>query len=264
MWDFRYAAAVVSHSTHPNPRRASAAPSCDSHQAWRLPPVPLCPAEPAPPADPASVQLVASPPAVDSLQPPPPLVTTMTVWKPSRLPVSAKGGFQNHLTLSLGALWWCACSIAAVYLLDANFVNDGSKFIAGTMQALSAMTMLEVPHVNVRTRPTALLRTCPAAPALVVVVAQSDLSRSLALTLSAHCTAHGTDAGMDGSVQVLTKMDLVRNKKQIHSCVCSPHNTRLIIHQPFEPAYSCSHALGLRCDGSRSCGVYVCGSLFHL
>jgi hypothetical protein len=42
------------------------------------------------------------------------------------------------------------CSIAAVYLLDANFVNDGSKFIAGTMQALSAMTMLEVPHVNVR------------------------------------------------------------------------------------------------------------------
>jgi len=54
------------------------------------------------------------------------------------------------LTLGLAPLWWCACRIAAVYLLDANFVNDGSKFIAGTMQALSAMTMLEVPHVNVR------------------------------------------------------------------------------------------------------------------
>mmetsp|Transcript_4409 Transcript_4409/g.8325 ORF Transcript_4409/g.8325 Transcript_4409/m.8325 type:complete len:291 (+) Transcript_4409:150-1022(+) len=43
-------------------------------------------------------------------------------------------------------------NLCAVYLLDANFVNDGSKFIAGCMQALSAMVMMEVPHVNVLTK----------------------------------------------------------------------------------------------------------------
>ncbi|KAK3238223.1 hypothetical protein CYMTET_51755 [Cymbomonas tetramitiformis] len=42
--------------------------------------------------------------------------------------------------------------ICAVYCLDANFVSDSAKFISGTMQALSAMVMLELPHVNLLTK----------------------------------------------------------------------------------------------------------------
>lgn len=39
--------------------------------------------------------------------------------------------------------------MAAVYLLEATFVVDRAKFFAGTLSAMSAMLMLEVPHVNV-------------------------------------------------------------------------------------------------------------------
>lgn len=39
--------------------------------------------------------------------------------------------------------------MAAVYLLEATFVVDGAKFFAGTLSAMSAMLMLEVPHINV-------------------------------------------------------------------------------------------------------------------
>ena len=39
--------------------------------------------------------------------------------------------------------------IAACYLLDAQFVADVAKFISGAMCCLSAMTALELPHVNV-------------------------------------------------------------------------------------------------------------------
>ena len=38
----------------------------------------------------------------------------------------------------------CAC-----YLLEATFVVDRAKFFAGTLSAMSAMLMLEVPHINV-------------------------------------------------------------------------------------------------------------------
>ena len=38
----------------------------------------------------------------------------------------------------------CAC-----YLLEATFVVDRAKFFAGTLSAMSAMLMLELPHVNV-------------------------------------------------------------------------------------------------------------------
>jgi len=40
----------------------------------------------------------------------------------------------------------------AVYVLDATFITDGSKFIAGCLQAQSAMMLLELPHVNVLTK----------------------------------------------------------------------------------------------------------------
>lgn len=39
--------------------------------------------------------------------------------------------------------------MAAVYLLEATFVVDRAKFFAGSLSAMSAMLMLEVPHINV-------------------------------------------------------------------------------------------------------------------
>ena len=43
-------------------------------------------------------------------------------------------------------------NVCVVYLLDAQFVTDASKFIAGAMTCLSAMVQLELPHVNVLTK----------------------------------------------------------------------------------------------------------------
>ncbi|KAI0459617.1 GPN-loop GTPase 3 like protein [Xylaria acuta] len=39
--------------------------------------------------------------------------------------------------------------LCAAYLLEATFVVDRAKFFAGTLSAMSAMIMLEVPHVNI-------------------------------------------------------------------------------------------------------------------
>lgn len=51
----------------------------------------------------------------------------------------------KHLTKT-GAL---DISLCAAYLLEATFVVDTAKFFAGTLSAMSAMIMLEVPHVNI-------------------------------------------------------------------------------------------------------------------
>jgi GTPase SAR1 family protein len=42
--------------------------------------------------------------------------------------------------------------VCAVFLLDANFLLDGSKFISGAMTALAAMVNFAIPHVNVITK----------------------------------------------------------------------------------------------------------------
>jgi hypothetical protein len=42
--------------------------------------------------------------------------------------------------------------VAATYLLDSQFVADVAKFISGVLCCLSAMTALELPHVNVLTK----------------------------------------------------------------------------------------------------------------
>jgi len=39
--------------------------------------------------------------------------------------------------------------VAAAYLLDSQFIADAAKFISGVLCCLSAMTSLELPHVNV-------------------------------------------------------------------------------------------------------------------
>ena len=51
----------------------------------------------------------------------------------------------KHLTRT-GAL---DVNLCAAYLLEATFVVDRAKFFAGTLSAMSAMIMLEVPHVNI-------------------------------------------------------------------------------------------------------------------
>lgn len=51
----------------------------------------------------------------------------------------------KHLTRT-GAL---DISLCAAYLLEATFVVDKAKYFAGTLSAMSAMIMLEVPHINI-------------------------------------------------------------------------------------------------------------------
>ena len=51
----------------------------------------------------------------------------------------------RHLT-RIGAL---NVNLCAAYLLEATFVIDRAKFFSGTLSAMSAMIMLEVPHINV-------------------------------------------------------------------------------------------------------------------
>lgn len=51
----------------------------------------------------------------------------------------------RHLTRTGGL----NINLCATYLLEATFVVDRAKFFAGTLSAMSAMIMLEVPHVNV-------------------------------------------------------------------------------------------------------------------
>lgn len=51
-----------------------------------------------------------------------------------------------HLVRHLQTLNFRLC---AAYLLESHFVIDPPKFFAGVMSALSAMVMLEVPHLNV-------------------------------------------------------------------------------------------------------------------
>lgn len=40
-------------------------------------------------------------------------------------------------------------NLCAAYLLESTFVIDKSKFFAGTLSAMSAMIMLEIPHINI-------------------------------------------------------------------------------------------------------------------
>ncbi len=43
-------------------------------------------------------------------------------------------------------------SVCSVYLMDALFVLEPTKFISGCMLSLSCMLQLELPHVNVITK----------------------------------------------------------------------------------------------------------------
>ena len=52
----------------------------------------------------------------------------------------------SHLKLSLNV------NLCAIYLLESTFVVDRAKFFAGALSAMSAMIMLELPHVNVMSK----------------------------------------------------------------------------------------------------------------
>ncbi|KAI9862529.1 MAG: ATP binding protein [Trichoglossum hirsutum] len=54
----------------------------------------------------------------------------------------------RHLTRT-GAL---NVSLCATYLLESTFIIDRAKYFAGTLSAMSAMMMLEIPHVNILTK----------------------------------------------------------------------------------------------------------------
>jgi GTPase SAR1 family protein len=54
----------------------------------------------------------------------------------------------KHLTTT-GSLDIRLC---AAYLLEATFVVDRAKFFAGTLSAMSAMIMLEMPHINIMSK----------------------------------------------------------------------------------------------------------------
>mmetsp|Transcript_57438 Transcript_57438/g.66338 ORF Transcript_57438/g.66338 Transcript_57438/m.66338 type:complete len:358 (+) Transcript_57438:129-1202(+) len=49
-------------------------------------------------------------------------------------------------------MWGYNHTMAAVFLLDATFVADTSKFISGSLLSLSAMIAMELPHINVLTK----------------------------------------------------------------------------------------------------------------
>ena len=63
----------------------------------------------------------------------------------------------KHLTRS-GAL---NINLCATYLLESTFVIDRAKYFAGTLSAMSAMIMLEIPHVNVLSKTDLVKGTLP-------------------------------------------------------------------------------------------------------
>mmetsp|Transcript_15987 Transcript_15987/g.35981 ORF Transcript_15987/g.35981 Transcript_15987/m.35981 type:complete len:217 (+) Transcript_15987:620-1270(+) len=47
---------------------------------------------------------------------------------------------------------WGGCNVCGVFVLDATFLADVSKFISGTLLALSVMMNMEIPGINVLTK----------------------------------------------------------------------------------------------------------------
>nr|AEE61894.1 unknown [Dendroctonus ponderosae] len=50
-------------------------------------------------------------------------------------------------------------NVCSVFLMDVQFMTDGSKFLSGTMAALSIMVNLELPHVNILSKMDLLSKT---------------------------------------------------------------------------------------------------------
>ncbi|KAL8795274.1 MAG: hypothetical protein Q9195_002285 [Heterodermia aff. obscurata] len=63
----------------------------------------------------------------------------------------------QHLTRG-GAL---NVNLCAAYLLESTFVIDRAKFFAGTLSAMSAMLLLEIPHINILSKMSLLKGSIP-------------------------------------------------------------------------------------------------------
>lgn len=63
----------------------------------------------------------------------------------------------QHLTRG-GAL---NVNLCAAYLLESTFVIDRAKFFAGTLSAMSAMLLLEIPHINILSKMSLLKGSVP-------------------------------------------------------------------------------------------------------
>lgn len=50
--------------------------------------------------------------------------------------------------------------ICSIFLIDSQFMIDGSKFISGSMTALSVMVNIEMPHINILTKMDLLSKVC--------------------------------------------------------------------------------------------------------
>jgi hypothetical protein len=71
-------------------------------------------------------------------------VQVATVSPSARSPL-----FPNRVASALHAAGFNVCG---VYCVDALFVTDAAKLIAGNLTALAAMVHLELPHINVLTK----------------------------------------------------------------------------------------------------------------
>lgn len=59
---------------------------------------------------------------------------------------------MNEMQQLISTLQRMNFNLCSVFLLDSQFMVDGSKFMSGTMSALSTMINLELPHVNIVTK----------------------------------------------------------------------------------------------------------------
>ncbi|KAI9782952.1 MAG: ATP binding protein [Geoglossum umbratile] len=93
----------------------------------------------------------------------------------------------KHLTRT-GAL---NINLCATYLLESTFIIDRAKYFAGTLSAMSAMIMLEIPHVNILTKMDLVRGT----------IGKRELKRFLDpdTTLLDDDPADGPAAGKDGA-----------------------------------------------------------------
>ncbi|CAG9465331.1 unnamed protein product [Pedinophyceae sp. YPF-701] len=68
---------------------------------------------------------------------------------PGQVELCSHGGVLRSVVDWLQRKGWTVC---AVYCLDSQFLTNAGKYIAGALQALSAMVTLETPHVSVMTK----------------------------------------------------------------------------------------------------------------
>ncbi|RYG56444.1 hypothetical protein EON66_02890 [archaeon] len=163
-----------------------------------------------------------------------------------------------HCAQVVNALRAAGFAVCGVYLIDALFITDASKFIAGNLAALAAMMHLELPHLNVRFCRCLRCRGCTK-------------------PIAVQCARHpgGAASSYFGArhsfrcsnlplcyVQVLTKCDLV--KGDILDRYLSPSGADMVseLSRSTSTRYkrlNAALASLVRCDACHSASVRACG-----